>query len=219
MTTQYKVVICGNYASGKTSLLERFFYRRFSERSPTIGAAFSAWTYVDMNSPLSNRGYQKYSIGFFDTAGQERFNSMVSMYYRNADVILYCIASNSNIEEEIKRMKRFLTEIEQNENDSKLYLIITKQDLSSKSFDHLLNVKGDFAENSFVHLQNGSSNAGSPRNFERIFYTSAVTGYGVETFFNSLAKDLIKTKSKSQFDFEKEFPPQREGIRGKCCSL
>jgi len=83
-TTNVKLVLLGEAAVGKSSLVLRFVSDEFQEnKEPTIGAAF-----LTQKCQLSNRTI-KYEI--WDTAGQERFASLAPMYYRNAQaaVVVY----------------------------------------------------------------------------------------------------------------------------------
>jgi len=73
-----KVVVLGDSGVGKTSLLERFVNRRFSQQyKATIGADFLT---KDMFVDDRNVNLQ-----IWDTAGQERYQSLGSAFYRGAD--------------------------------------------------------------------------------------------------------------------------------------
>merc|ERR1719197_1244744 len=80
----FKLVLLGDAAVGKSSLLMRFLQNKFSDSiETTVGAAFSTKT-------IESRGRQvKFEI--WDTAGQERFRSLAPMYYRGASsaVVVY----------------------------------------------------------------------------------------------------------------------------------
>jgi Ras-related protein Rab-5C len=78
---QVKLVLLGEAAVGKSSLVLRFVNNEFQEnKEPTIGAAFlTQKCKVDDN-------IIKFEI--WDTAGQERFHSLAPMYYRNAQAAI-----------------------------------------------------------------------------------------------------------------------------------
>ncbi|XDT31888.1 Ras family [Nakaseomyces glabratus] len=79
--TSLKLVLLGEAAVGKSSIVLRFVSNDFSEnKEPTIGAAFLTQR-VTIN---------EYTVKFeiWDTAGQERFASLAPMYYRNAQAAL-----------------------------------------------------------------------------------------------------------------------------------
>lgn len=80
-TTSVKLVLLGEAAVGKSSLVLRFVSDDFQEnKEPTIGAAF-----LTQKCSLPSRTI-KFEI--WDTAGQERFASLAPMYYRNAQAAL-----------------------------------------------------------------------------------------------------------------------------------
>jgi len=90
---QVKLVLLGEAAVGKSSLVLRFVQNDFNENtSPTIGAAF-----LTQKCRLESR-VVKFEI--WDTAGQERFHSLAPMYYRNAQaaVVVYDITKASSLE-------------------------------------------------------------------------------------------------------------------------
>lgn len=76
-----KLVLLGEAAVGKSSLVLRFVSNDFQEnKEPTIGAAF-----LTQKCTIGDKTI-KYEI--WDTAGQERFASLAPMYYRNAQAAL-----------------------------------------------------------------------------------------------------------------------------------
>ncbi|CAO3688916.1 unnamed protein product [Rhizopus stolonifer] len=93
-TYQFKLVLLGEFAVGKSSLVMRFVKDHFDEyRESTIGAAFLAQTIsLDDNTTV------KFEI--WDTAGQERYKSLAPMYYRNANcaVVVYDITQASSLD-------------------------------------------------------------------------------------------------------------------------
>ena len=81
LVTSIKLVLLGEAAVGKSSIVLRFVSNDFSEnKEPTIGAAFLTQR-VNINDHIV-----KFEI--WDTAGQERFASLAPMYYRNAQAAL-----------------------------------------------------------------------------------------------------------------------------------
>jgi len=80
-SSSVKLVLLGEAAVGKSSLVLRFVNNDFQEnKEPTIGAAF-----LTQKCSLPTRVI-KFEI--WDTAGQERFASLAPMYYRNAQAAL-----------------------------------------------------------------------------------------------------------------------------------
>ncbi len=76
---QYKVVIVGDSAAGKTSILNRYVYEKWSTKVPTtIGVEF---THKEVNDSTK--------LVIWDTAGQERFQSLTSTLYRGAHAVMF----------------------------------------------------------------------------------------------------------------------------------
>lgn len=87
---QFKLVLLGESAVGKSSIVHRFVKNTFDDmRESTIGAAFLT---QQVHIPESNTTV-KFEI--WDTAGQERYKSLAPMYYRNANAAL-CVYDITN---------------------------------------------------------------------------------------------------------------------------
>ena len=83
---EYKVkcVLLGTENSGKSSLVYRYIDDKFNVNTQsTVGCAF--------NIKKFNLDKKSISLEIWDTAGNERYNSLLPMYYRSATIILICI--------------------------------------------------------------------------------------------------------------------------------
>lgn len=103
---QFKLVLLGETAVGKSSLVLRFVKHQFFEyQESTIGAAFLTHN-VDLDDFLV-----KFEI--WDTAGQERYNSLAPMYYRGAAcaIVVYDITRPATFH---NRAKNWVKELQQN---------------------------------------------------------------------------------------------------------
>ncbi|EDR25400.1 small GTPase RAB, putative [Entamoeba dispar SAW760] len=88
-----KIVVIGDQSVGKTCISGRLVDGSFKpDEKSTIGASFVT-TYL----PIDGNNVK---IVIWDTAGQEKYRSMVGMYYRGATVALICydITSRSSFE-------------------------------------------------------------------------------------------------------------------------
>eukprot|EP01126_Amoeba_proteus_P048837 TRINITY_DN566_c0_g1_i1.p1 TRINITY_DN566_c0_g1~~TRINITY_DN566_c0_g1_i1.p1 ORF type:complete len:220 (-),score=29.37 TRINITY_DN566_c0_g1_i1:326-985(-) len=73
-----KIVVVGNANGGKTSLIKRYCFDTFSRNyKATIGSDFAMKT-LNLNDTTMIK------LQFWDIAGQERFGTMTSHYYRDA---------------------------------------------------------------------------------------------------------------------------------------
>ena len=76
-----KVLLCGNSGVGKTSIFKRYFKNEFEGNyNSSIG--------IDFQTKVIKRKNRQYSIQVFDTAGEERFRSITSSYFRMAEYFL-----------------------------------------------------------------------------------------------------------------------------------
>ncbi|XP_019299452.2 ras-related protein Rab-20 [Panthera pardus] len=71
-----KIVLLGDMNVGKTSLLQRYMERRFTDTVSTVGGAF----YL--------KQWRSYNISIWDTAGREQFHGLGSMYCRGATAVI-----------------------------------------------------------------------------------------------------------------------------------
>ncbi|XP_063933191.1 ras-related protein Rab-5A-like isoform X2 [Zophobas morio] len=119
----FKLVLLGESAVGKSSLVSRFVKGDFNEyQESTIGAAFLTQT-VRFND---------YTVKFeiWDTAGQERYHSLAPMYYRNSPcaIVVY--------DETYTRAKAWIKELQcQGSADIIIALAGNKSDVSEHIVD------------------------------------------------------------------------------------
>merc|ERR1712137_722983 len=121
---QFKLVLLGDSAVGKSSLVLRFVRGQFFEyQESTIGAAFLTQT-VALNDTTV-----KFEI--WDTAGQERYHSLAPMYYRGAAaaIVVYDITNTDTFQ----RAKQWVKELQRQGNPNIVIALAgNKSDLSSK---------------------------------------------------------------------------------------
>ena len=80
-TPKYKLIFLGDQNVGKSSILNRFMSDTFTEEyQATIGLDFQS-----KNVQIDN---QDIHLLLYDTAGQEKFRSLIPMYTRDANIIL-----------------------------------------------------------------------------------------------------------------------------------
>lgn len=150
---QFKLVLLGESAVGKSSIVQRFVKNSFDEfRESTIGAAFLTQSIKLSNEELQKSGNEldpidnstntsnsnddpndgiviKFEI--WDTAGQERYRSLASMYYRNAQaaVVVYDITQSESLD----KAKYWIKELQkQASSDILITLVGNKLDLKDE---------------------------------------------------------------------------------------
>ena len=87
----FKILLIGNSNVGKSSIVLRFtddtFYND-DEISATIGVDFKVKMYESNSKKYKLTIWVGISLSFQDTAGQERFRTLTSSYYRNAHGVI-----------------------------------------------------------------------------------------------------------------------------------
>lgn len=76
----FKILIIGDSGVGKSSLLVSFISNHVDDLSPTIGVDFKI-KHLTING-------NKLKLTIWDTAGQEKFRTLTSSYFRNAQGII-----------------------------------------------------------------------------------------------------------------------------------
>ena len=120
-----KIFILGNFAVGKTSLINRFVKDHFRDcYLPTIGFDF-----ITKIITLPNK--KNVNISFFDTAGQERYRSIAFNLIKSADgaMLIYDITKK----ETFKAIPKWIQSVRENKgNDFPITLIANKVDLKEE---------------------------------------------------------------------------------------
>lgn len=98
-----KVIVIGDSGVGKTSLIQTYFTGKFSStHRPTLGADF-----LSGNVSLNGKDY---TLQVWDTAGQEKFQSIGTAFYRGSDccVIVYDITNPTSFDKMNTWKKEFI---------------------------------------------------------------------------------------------------------------
>eukprot|EP01115_Flamella_aegyptia_P014182 TRINITY_DN79244_c0_g1_i1.p1 TRINITY_DN79244_c0_g1~~TRINITY_DN79244_c0_g1_i1.p1 ORF type:complete len:199 (-),score=37.65 TRINITY_DN79244_c0_g1_i1:14-610(-) len=164
-----KVVLLGQQEVGKTCLVERYLHGKFKFNvTATVGAAFGAKK-VD----VANRSI---TLGIWDTAGAERYESMSRIYYRSAKAAIVCydLCNKKSWE----RVQFWISELTQNEDNCDIYICGTKLD---RILDEGLTRQVDEAD-----VQQYAREIGAD-----VFETSAKTGHNINDLFYKIARDYI----------------------------
>lgn len=162
----YRVVLLGDSGIGKTQLMNTMVGDEFSIlTAPTIGIDYRVKKVYVEESGLT----QEVVLNIYDTAGQEKYNSITQMYYRDADVIIivYSVDDKNSFANIVKWL-----ELTESCNRAKKYFIGNKCDLKSE-----------------IPVDT-SINIGLERNIP-LFLASAKTNWNVSNILTHIAKDLL----------------------------
>ena len=199
---KYKLIFLGDQSVGKSCIMNRFMNDTFTEEyQATIGLDFQS-----KNVQIDN---QDIHLLLYDTAGQEKFRSLIPMYTRDANIILlvYDITSKDSFTH-IPEWIKDLTNIKMEE------VIFA-----------LVGNKNDLDENRAVTIEEGQKFA---QEHDFIFQeTSAKTGDGFSELFYKSIFEKIRTKFRpggqqptsevNEIKFNIEQEAKKTETKRRCC--
>lgn len=186
---QFKVPMIGDANVGKTSIVARYTTDNFVNNTPpTVGVSTA-----NINIKVKNDTVE---LSIWDTAGQEKFRSLVPLYTRHASLLFLVFDMSSStsfagVEPWIEKL-----------HDSMgvrcpIFLCGNKCDLTGQ-----------------VSKQNVEELA--EKHKLRVFYTSAVTGEGIKEMFQKAAEVVYSAEPDSTVVPDASIQ-RLNGEKGKCC--
>lgn len=164
-----KVVLLGDSGVGKSSIAVRYVNNTFSEAfEVTIGGGF-----LQQTARLSDGTNLKLDI--WDTGGQERFRSLLQLYYRDASAAL--ITYDIGVEKSLESCEYWVNELKSNEKDCILFLVGNKSDLPERRLDQK------------------RAEAFASRHGMSWIETSAKTGDNINKLFEMVGSQIVRQKS------------------------
>ncbi|ELP90597.1 ehrab7g protein, putative [Entamoeba invadens IP1] len=120
-----KIILIGSSGVGKTSIIQRFVTNKFDPiYKSTIGCDFLAKT-VNVDG-------RDYSLQIWDTAGHERFSSIVNSFYRGSDgaIVVFDVTSPPSFTD----ISGWIGEFEKGVNSKEVPIVIAanKVDVDSR---------------------------------------------------------------------------------------
>ncbi len=166
---RFKIVVVGDGAVGKTSLIKKFTKGTFEmDYIKTIGAQFSKY-----NKEINE---DKIRLIFWDIAGQENFNFLHHLFYKEAKaaIIVFSLEENDLGNNSFTHIENWNDELKKYCDDIPVVLFANKVDLIEK-----INIGISRIEELVKNY-----------NFLNYYITSAMTGEGVIKAFNVIIEKL-----------------------------
>ncbi|OHS92856.1 small GTP-binding protein [Tritrichomonas foetus] len=191
---EFKVVLLGSVAVGKTAIANRLQYQLFeSDYQPTIGAGFIPYRTVYNDKEIE--------LQIWDTAGMERYKGLGAIYYRDA-VAAVLVYDQSN-PESADSLNDWLNSLRVNvKRPCLIFIVGNKTDLSTNAVDSE-KMKEWCHESGFMFAQ-----------------TSAKTGNGVEELFQTIIDKLLASSAAIEMSNENNAKApkiQNENRSVNCC--
>jgi len=201
-----KVIILGDSGVGKTSLMNQYVHKKFSNQyKATIGADFLTKEVVVDDKLVT--------LQIWDTAGQERFQSLGVAFYRGADscVLCYDITDQKSFDSLDNWMEEFLSHAAPRNNESFPFVVLgNKADMPNKR------------QVNAARAMQWCQNKGNITMFE----TSAKEAVNVDQAFQTIAKNALQQEAATKppiyipttvkVDDGNSKPPTSGG--GGCCA-
>ena len=193
-----KIVIklAGDSSVGKTSIITSYFNNTFSENiQATIGVDFKN-CYIMIKE-------EKVKLCVWDTAGQDKFRTMTTSYYRNTDAL--CLVFSFDDRKSFENLDKWVREYkEYRNNEPKLMLVGNKDDSDNK-------VVTDEEAINYAH-----------KNYMIYTKVSAKTNKGIKDLFTEIGHQVWEEKKKTITNegnkgIQLHMPSVREFLSHRCC--
>ena len=182
-----KLIVVGNQNTGKSCILNRFVNETFEENyQATIG--------LDFQSKNITIHDQDVRLILYDTAGQEKFRSLIPMYIREAQIILFIYDVSDR--ESFDSIPKWIQDVLDVKNtEPVLVLIGNKIDLEKERKVTYEEGKRFAEQNNFI--------------FQEV---SAKTGKNFDILFEAQIYESIYNKFKNEFDKREKIPYEDEHV-------
>ncbi|KAJ9059761.1 hypothetical protein DSO57_1037968 [Entomophthora muscae] len=177
-----KVIILGDSGVGKTSLMNQYVNKKFSNQyKATIGADFLTKEVVVDDRVVT--------MQIWDTAGQERFQSLGVAFYRGADCCVLCFDVNNAKSFETLDSWRDEFLIQASPRDPENFPFV------------VLGNKVDQEESKRMVSEKRATSWCSTKGNIPFFPTSAKEAINVEEAFQTIAKNALQQEAEIEVDF------------------
>ncbi|XP_048253734.1 uncharacterized protein [Haliotis cracherodii] len=197
----YKIILCGEYGVGKSSIFRRFRNNTYIEetgKKSTIGLDQSTQVFEVKGSDVK--------LTLWDTGGMERMSFIGSSYYRGAQAALLCY--NVNNKDTFTILSQYILDIVMNAEGAKIFLCGNMADSNGDSetvtesdFDAFMSECGDV--------------------LSAVYQVSCKDNVGIQEMFTDMAK-ILHEEAMSKMTIRRDYirpgeTPDNLNGKKKCC--
>ena len=200
---KYKLIVIGDENVGKTSIINRFKTNQFTgDYEPTVGLDFQSIPLLIDN--------QNVTLLLYDTAGQEKYRSLIPLYTKDANII-FLIYDTTN-EQSFSNLEKWYESLSNINKEEAIFILVgNKIDLNEERKVKEEEAKKFADDHNFV--------------FQEL---SALTGDGVQELFLDKLLTQIRThllykgrvvvdQEEEQLKFNLQGNKEKNVKRKKCC--
>jgi len=199
-----KIIIIGDTSTGKTSIVTKYIYNKFSE-------SYKATIVSQFDFKIIKYKDQIYRLQFWDLAGQDRSPEMTKLFCQDTNGVIICCEVNKK--ESRDNTLKWKENLINNRIDIKkitLVLCENKCDLLNDNYEN------------FQELKNFSIN----NEFNQCFRTSALNGFGIEDMILFIVEDIVNRNNNNnnneindtfKIQKNKETTNQDNNLKKTCC--
>jgi small GTP-binding protein len=181
---KWKIILLGDFAVGKTSLVRRFVYDEFSDHYlTTIG--------VKVTKKVMQVGGASVALLLWDVAGNDRFIPMSAEYMRGcAGGIIVCDVTRTPT---ISHVHDHIAALRAANGAAEYVIAVNKSDLADgkDAAAHPMDDPGSL----YFPGSGIAGDAGSSPGAGTVFVTSALNGSNVQAMFQGLVDKLMKGRA------------------------
>ena len=190
MSSGHRIVFIGDTEVGKTSIINRFIKKEFTDQNPTVGASY--FTY------MTSYKDKEILMQIWDTAGQENFRAIGPIYYRRAMAAVAVF--DLTRKETLDNLNAWITDYRNYADDKFVIVVGNKQDLEDSitiELDETLEIARSMDA--------------------ECIWASAKSGIGIEDIINLLAQHLYNVNEKEAEEKVVIHQEQCTPAKKSCC--
>ena len=200
---KYKIIFLGDQNTGKSCILNRFVEDKFDDKyQATIGLDFQS-----KNVKIDN---QDVHLLLYDTAGQEKFRSLIPMYTREANIII--LVYDITIKESFNHIPDWINGLTNVKFDDVIFCLVgNKIDLEEKREVTRDEGKKFAEEKKYIFEEISAKTA---ENFPEFFYKQLFEEIA-NKFKPGVNVNNVEVNDVGNIKIEDNYPKKSEGK--KCC--